>query len=201
MPHLPLDPSGTDPRKSRPIGKPHHTIFFAVRPTLEVTSGALEIAQFYRDTHFLTGPSRPSSVLNVTLNGIGSYRRLPDDVVFGAEQIAGAVRAEPFELVLDEVMSFLHPGQSQAFVVCSRQENQALMDLRRQIQDGLFKAGLPYNAGGHITPHMTLVYDRKTVLPEKLDQPLRWTIREFLLIHSIYGKSEHHVINRWPLLG
>jgi RNA 2',3'-cyclic 3'-phosphodiesterase len=201
MPHFPLDPNGIDPRKSSSVGKPHHTIFFAVRPTPEVTTGALEITQLYRDTHFLTGPSRPSPVLHVTLNGIGSYRHLSDDIVFGAEQIATTIRADPFELVLDEVMSFRHPGQPQAFVVCSRQENAALVDLTRQIQDGLFEAGLPYNIGGHLTPHMTLLYDRKTVLPEKLDRPLRWMIREFLLIHSIYGKSEHHVLGRWPLLG
>ena len=50
------------------------------------------------------------------------------------------------------------------------------------------------------TPHMTLLYDRKTVLPEKLDRPVSWSVREFLLIHSVYGKSEHNVVGRWPLL-
>ncbi|MDR6664725.1 2'-5' RNA ligase family protein [Rhizobium sp. 1399] len=155
----------------------------------------------YRNRHALTGPSRPNAVLHVTLNGIGAYRRLPDDIVFGAEQVAAAVRAQPFEIVLDEAMSFKHPGQPQAFVICGRQENEGLLDLRNQIQEGLYEAGLPYNVGGHLTPHMTMLYDRKTVLPEKLDRPVRWTVQEFLLIHSIYGKSEHHVINRWPLLG
>ena len=24
---------------------------------------------------------------------------------------------------------------------------------------------------------------------------------EFLLIHSLLGKTEHHIIDRWPLLG
>ncbi len=202
MPHFPLDPNGSAPqKKSRLVGERHHRLLFVLRPSAEVASKALEIAGVYRNAHSLTGPSRPHELLHVTMNGVGAYSRLPDDIVFGAEQVAAAVRSRPFDIVLDEVMSFRHPDQPQAFVICGRQENEALMDLRQQIQEGLYEAGLPYNAGGHLTPHMTLLYDRKTVLPEKLDRPLRWTIREFLLIHSIYGKSEHHVLGRWPLLG
>jgi 2'-5' RNA ligase len=202
MPHSSLDPNGSAPqKKSNLVGERHHRLFFVLRPTVEVASEALEIARDNRGAHSLTGPSRPKELLHVTLNGIGAYHRLPQDIVFGAEQVAATVRAQPFELVLDEVMSFSHPGEPQAFVICSRQENEALMDLRRQIQEGLYQAGLPYNLGGHLTPHMTLLYDRKTVLPEKLGRPVRWNIQEFLLIHSIYGKSEHNVVGRWPLLG
>ncbi len=171
-----------------------------LRPTSEAASEALEIAQAYRHARSLSAPSRPRELLHVTLNGIGAYRRLPQDIVFGAEQVAATVRARPFELVLDEVMSFRHPGEPQAFAICGRQENEALLDLRRQIQEGLYEAGLPYNLGGHLTPHMTLLYDRKTVLPEKLDRPVSWSVREFLLIHSVYGKGEHNVVGRWPLL-
>ena len=202
MPHFPLDPNGSTPqKKSSLVGDPHHRLFFVLRPTIEAATEALEIAQACRTTHSLTGPSRPRDLLHVTLNGVGAYRRLPQDIVFGAEQVAATVRAQPFELVLDEVMSFRHPGEPQALVICSRQENEALLDLRRQIQEGLYEAGLPHNVGGHLTPHMTLLYDRKTVLPEKLERPVRWHIQEFLLIHSIYGRSEHNVIGRWPLLG
>jgi len=202
MPHFPLDPNDATPqKKSNLVGERHHRLFFVLRPTIEATTEALEIAQVCRTAHSLTGPSRPRELLHVTLNGIGAYRRLPQDIVFGAEQVAATVRASPFELVLDEVMSFRHPGEPQAFVICSRQENEMLLDLRRQIQEGLYEAGLPYNVGGHLTPHMTLLYDRKTVLPEKLERPVRWNIQEFLLIHSIYGKSEHNVVGRWPLLG
>ncbi|MBB3311585.1 2'-5' RNA ligase [Rhizobium sp. BK196] len=172
-----------------------------LRPTAEAASEAMEIAQTYRNAHALTGPSRPLELLHITLNGVGAYRRLPQDIAFAAEQMAATIRVRPFELVLDEVMSFRHPGEPQAFVICTRQENEALLDLRHQIQEGLYEAGLPYNLGGHLTPHMTLLYDRKTVLPEELNRPVRWTVREFLLIHSIYGKSEHNVIGRWPLLG
>lgn len=202
MPHFPLDPNSAGPRKkSNLVGEFHDRIFFALRPTIEASSEALDIAQVYRNRHSLTVPSRPNALLHVTLNGIGAYRRLPDDIVFSAEQVAATVRVQPFEIVLDEAMSFTHPGQPQAFVICGRQENEGLLDLRNQIQEGLYEAGLPYNVGGHLTPHMTMLYDRKTVLPEKLDRPVRWMVQEFLLIHSIYGKGEHRVVNRWPLIG
>ncbi len=201
MPHFPLDPNDSDPeKKSGPGGERHHRLFFVLRPDIEAASEALEIAQVYRNSHSLTGPSRPRELLHVTLNGVGAYRRLPQDIAFAAAQMAATVRTRPFDLVLDEVMSFRHPGEPQAFVICNRQENEALQDLRRQIQEGLYEAGLPYNLGGHLTPHMTLLYDRKTVLPEKLARPVRWNVREFLLIHSVYGNSEHNVVGRWPLL-
>jgi 2'-5' RNA ligase len=118
MPHFPLDPNSAGPqKKSDLVGEFHDRIFFALRPTIEAASEALDIAQMYRNRHSLTGPSRPNAVLHVTLNGIGAYRRLPDDIVFGAEQVAATVRAQPFEIVLDEAMSFKHPGQAQAFVI------------------------------------------------------------------------------------
>ena len=95
-----------------------------LRPTTEAADEALEIAQTYRTIHSLISPIRPRELLHITLNGVGAYRKLPQDIVFGAEQIAATVRARPFDLVLDEVMSFRHQGKSQAFVICSRQEKR-----------------------------------------------------------------------------
>ncbi|WHO73262.1 2'-5' RNA ligase family protein [Rhizobium sp. BT03] len=76
-----------------------------------------------------------------------------------------------------------------------------LMRLHVQLGVGMHNTGLHHNIDRNFTPHMTLLYDRKAVPPTSLDQPVSWTAREFLLIHSLLGKSEHHIIDRWPLLG
>ncbi|MBB4216008.1 hypothetical protein FHT79_003195 [Rhizobium sp. BK212] len=48
---------------------------------------------------------------------------------------------------------------------------------------------------------MTQLYDRKAVPAATLDTPASWTASEFLLVHSVLGKTEHRIIDRWPLLG
>ncbi|MBY3072544.1 2'-5' RNA ligase [Rhizobium laguerreae] len=177
-----------------------HRLFFGFRPSAEAVSESIEIAQSRQAAHSLTGRLRPSELLHLTLNGIGAYRRLPDDVIFGAAQVAATVRARSFELTLDQTMSFKHQYEPQASVLSSSWENEALMYLYKQLREGMYEAGLPYDRSGHLTPHMTLLYDRKTVPAERLNRPVRWKVREFLLIHSEYGSSKHQLIGRWPLL-
>jgi len=48
---------------------------------------------------------------------------------------------------------------------------------------------------------VTLLYDRKSVLESGIDEPITWTVREFFLVHSLYGLSEHVHCARWPLRG
>jgi len=50
------------------------------------------------------------------------------------------------------------------------------------------------------TPHVTLLYDGR-VVTERLVEPIRWTVREFVLVRSLLGKTRHIVIGRWPLRG
>jgi len=30
-------------------------------------------------------------------------------------------------------------------------------------------------------------------------EPFEWTVREFVLIHSLLGRTEYRVLGRWPL--
>nr|KZB01309.1 hypothetical protein A4A59_13825 [Rhizobium leguminosarum] len=46
-----------------------------------------------------------------------------------------------------------------------------------------------------------LLYDQKAVPETMLDHPVSWTAHELLLIRGVLGKTKHHIIDRWPLLG
>jgi 2'-5' RNA ligase len=48
------------------------------------------------------------------------------------------------------------------------------------------------------TPHVTLLYDDRMV-PEQAVEPISWRVREFVLTHSLLGKTQHVELGRWPL--
>jgi 2'-5' RNA ligase len=47
-------------------------------------------------------------------------------------------------------------------------------------------------------PHMTLLWDEVAVA-ERAIEPVRWTVSDFVLIHSLHGRSQHVELGRWPL--
>jgi 2'-5' RNA ligase len=55
-----------------------------------------------------------------------------------------------------------------------------------------------WKAESRFTPHISLIWS-SDFLPERAIEPFSWTIREFVLIHSMYGQSRHEVLSRWPL--
>jgi 2'-5' RNA ligase len=49
-------------------------------------------------------------------------------------------------------------------------------------------------------PHLTMLYDEQIVLEAGIP-PLRWTVHDFVLVHSVNGEARHHHLARWPLGG
>jgi 2'-5' RNA ligase len=50
------------------------------------------------------------------------------------------------------------------------------------------------------TPHITLLYDACGIAEHAI-APVRWTVRELALVHSLRGRSRYVVLGRWPLGG
>ena len=55
--------------------------------------------------------------------------------------------------------------------------------------------------GNHasFTPHITMLYDQQSVPETSIDDEITWTVREFVLVHSLYGQSQHLHRARWQL--
>jgi 2'-5' RNA ligase len=49
-------------------------------------------------------------------------------------------------------------------------------------------------------PHVTLLYDNRCVAEETVDT-VPWTVREFVLVHSLHGQGRYVLLERWELLG
>jgi RNA 2',3'-cyclic 3'-phosphodiesterase len=136
---------------------------------------------------------------HVTLHHIGEYDGLPDSVANNAKDALATVKAPPFEIEFDRVMSFGH-GRNSPFVMRAGGDISELSALRRQLGEALTKAGLGRHASTSFTPHMTLLYDEK-IVPEQAINTVSWTVTEFVLVNSRQGKSEHIHFARFPLRG
>ncbi|RWX25263.1 2'-5' RNA ligase family protein [Rhizobium leguminosarum] len=174
-----------------------HRLFFALCPPDAVEQQAAAIADDYRRAFSLSGMPRLTT-LHVSIIWVGDYPRLPEDVVFAARQAGATVESAPIAISFDRIMRF---PQARSLVLCGEGGRKPLTRLHVQLGVGMYNAGLRHNVGRDYKPHMTLLYDRKAVPPTTLDAPVSWTASEFLLIHSVLGKTEHRIIDRWPLLG
>jgi 2'-5' RNA ligase len=185
------------PDESRSGG---HRLFFALRPPAIVERQAASIAGHYGKTFSLSATPRLTT-LHVSVIGVGDYETLPEDVVFAACQAGATVEGAPIAIAFDRIMSLPRKAKARPLVLCSEGGLKPLTRLHVQLGVGLHNTGLRHNIDRGFTPHMTLLYDRKAVPPTRLDQPVAWMAEEFLLIHSLLGKTVHHIIDRWPLLG
>ena len=67
--------------------------------------------------------------------------------------------------------------------------------LHQRLSDAL--DGQPQPAR-RFTPHLTLLRDRYRV-SERPIEPIEWTVREIVLVHSLLGRTEHRHLARWTL--
>ncbi len=72
-----------------------------------------------------------------------------------------------------------------------------LLVLQQRLGRLMENAGLG-RADPHYTPHMTLLYGDRTVDDEAV-RPISWAVREFVLVHSLLGRSRYNILARFPL--
>lgn len=176
-----------------------HTLFFALVPSPQDAQRIAQVAKSLRAAHGLAGKLLLPERLHVTLRDLGGYEKgVPEDVVAAAKAAAAAVTAlamPRFDVAFDRL---LHFPASRAVVLRSGTPSTPLAALAQTLGLAVQQAGLRTKPGG--TAHMTLMYDDHGV-PEHGIEPVCWTATEFVLIHSLVGKTEHVVLGRWSLQG
>jgi 2'-5' RNA ligase len=146
----------------------------------------------------LKGRSIGVSRLHVTLSYLGDYIGVPEDIVAAAIKAAASVRAAPFDVTFDRAMSFHGRPRNRPLVLLGDDGVAALTTFQQTLDRALQKAGLAV-ANSHYTPHVTLLYDNRFVPPGTIE-PIRWTVSEFVLMHSLLGRTRHVPLARWSLL-
>jgi 2'-5' RNA ligase len=175
-----------------------HRLFFAI---LAPPDAALPITRF---AHRLRGDyglkSRPiaSSRLHISLRGFGDYPALPDMLVDRARSAGASVSAPAFETTLDRVTSFGRGDGKRPVVLRARKDPAELAALHVHLGEAMKKAGLGRWVAPHFAPHMTLLYDKREV-KERAIEPIRMTVRDFVLVQSLVGQSRYIELGRWAL--
>jgi len=187
-------------RESRPAWPRRSDLYFALLPEPAAATDAERVAKTLSQQYRLSAKPYARDRLHISLYGIGAFAELSEDIIFAAMQAAAAVRAAPFTVTLDRVVSADEP--SHPLMLCASTENPALRALHFQLRLAMHGLGLhPTTMIPSLAPHLTLLCDRRTVPDTSLDAPVTWTVRDFVLVHSLYGTGKPDQLGRWPLLG
>lgn len=181
-----------------PPAAPTDRLFFALMPDESASAAAEALALQCSQAQGMRLRANARERFHITLFHVGDYAGVPAGVLAQACEAAGQVRAAPFDVRLDDLSSF-KGGPRRVPVVLMSSTPQGLIGFHAQLQGQLHRAGLlepgPPRA---FKPHLTLLYGQHAVTTQTI-QPLSWTAREFVLIHSLIGQGRYIVLKRWPL--
>jgi RNA 2',3'-cyclic 3'-phosphodiesterase len=192
-------PEGSAPNAAAPSRDrrpPPGAVFFAVKPDDDAGTQALARAEELRTAHKLRDKPR-RELLHVTLFAIGNFPDLPKERLDAAIRIAAAFRMAPFDITLDRALTFNTRKPKLPLVLAGSDGIAKVRMLRQALLGDMKRAGIRPTAGSDES-HMTLLYDPLNV-PERPIEPIRWTVRDFVLVHSHYGLGKHDELGRWPL--
>ena len=171
-------------------------LFFALLPTAEEAEQIDQLRIRLLLELGLTGQPIAMERLHVSLHIVGAWHGLSRAAVRTAEKVGSSFSRWSFEIAFDRAMSF---AGNRALVLrasgCS-----ALASLHHALGIEMKKAGIGQSVTSRFAPHVTLLYGDRLVV-ERPIEPVRWTVRDLALVHSLRGRgaSRHIHLARWPL--
>ncbi|MGZ5908375.1 MAG: 2'-5' RNA ligase family protein [Reyranella sp.] len=191
---LQLSGAGGEERPQRQLTD--RLLFWAV-PDAGSVGAVAKLRQELRAKHRLRGKPIATERLHVTLHHVGDFAGLPEGIVARAEAVASGLAMRPFKVEFNGALSFRgRPGNS-PFVLQGDEGVIGLLVLQHRLGRLMENAGLG-RADPHYMPHMTLLYDDRVVADEAV-KPIGWAVHEFVLVHSLLGRSRYNVLARFPL--
>jgi 2'-5' RNA ligase len=175
-------------------------IFFACLPDAATAVQIYARAQAMKRDKGFAGTLILPEHLHVTLFHLGDWHSLPTDIVALAKTAAEQVGAPPFEVAFTRAESFRNRTGIYPFVLTGDKQAAAWQGLHTALGAALKRAGLGGATQGDFQPHVTLLRDTLRAPPAKIE-PIAWTVRDFVLVHSLLGKTTHIHLARWPLTG
>jgi RNA 2',3'-cyclic 3'-phosphodiesterase len=180
--------------------QPTDQLFFAIFPAPDAAARAARLAQRLQGDHGLKGNPLASDRFHVTLHPLGDHAGLPPRIVAAAQEAAANVSESAFEVAFDRVASFRTGARNRPLVLVGGEGVVGLMAFQQAVGLAMKRAGLGRWVRSPFTPHMTLLYDDR-VVGEQIVEPVSWRVQEFVLVHSLLGRTQHIPLGRWPLRG
>lgn len=169
-------------------------IFFACLP--EPAAEIFALGERLRRANKMQSNAILQEHLHITLFHLGDWAALPEEIVRIARDTAQLVKTPPFEIAFTRSESFRNRTGIFPFVLTG--DKREWSGLHNALADALKESGLGGATKGDFEPHITLTYDPVRAKPAPI-APIKWTVRDFVLIHSELGKTTHHHLGRWTL--
>jgi len=186
------------PQRQRFGASQKERIFFACLPDAETAARIYALGERLKRANGFDGTQVLPNHLHVTLYHLGDWPTLPAPVVSAAEEAAAQIDVPSFEIAFTRSESFRGGMGPYPFVLTCEQDEAAWLALRHPLGAAMERVGLGGATRGQFTPHMTLLRDEKRARSAPIE-PIKWTVREFVLVHSLLGKTTHIHLGRWPL--
>ena len=136
--------------------------------------------------------------LHVSLCFLATHADLSPELAQRAHQAASTIRMRPFAVAFNCLMCFSKGGGKRPLVLLGDDGVAGLTALQGLLGAALRNAGLGHRPQPGYTPHVTLMYGMLPI-EERTIEPVAWTVRDVVLVHSHRGKGRHSYLGRWPL--
>lgn len=169
-------------------------VFFAVVPDAPARTQCARALASLRAERLAVGKPLEAERLHVSLCNIGGFfDQIPREHLPTACEAAARVRMAPFEVEFD----LLHSTTGHMLLRPSNGA-PALHAFHEKLTEELVRAGMRRWLTWNFNPHVTLSYGACAV-HERPIAPITWTVRDFVLIESLYGRHRHIERGRWAL--
>lgn len=182
------------------FGEPIATdrLMFLIYPDSATATRIAHLTEQLRVQHGLKGRHVAAERLHVTLFHLGDFAGLPARREAASRAAVETLKAAPFSVEFDHVMSFGGGPGRQLLVLRASTGVDALLDFQRQMTQTLRRAGLGEYEPAQFTPHMTLFYGDHRIETQHIE-PFRFVVQEFVLVQSLLGRTQHQTLATWKL--
>lgn len=175
---------------------PTDRLMFLLYPDTQTAEQIAREARRLKEALSLRGQPLLTDRFHITLQHLGDYVGLPNDLVTKGKMAGAAVAHAPFEVVFDKAVSFANRPGNNPFTLQGGEGVQSLIAFQQAL--GLKMAGAGLKPDKQFLPHITLLYDGQ-VIPAQAIAPIRWTVDRFVLVQSKLGRTQHIVLAEWAL--
>lgn len=172
-------------------------LFFAAHPDADAATRIAALTQSLQRELGLKGRPLPPERSHLTLLFVGTYPVLPAGLAQRLAEVVDGLALPPFELRFDRIASFNRRRDKRPLVLLAAPDGP-VATLHEALASRLRAAGLAFESHRPYAPHLTLMYDDRRVDARPV-APITWTVREFVLMHSLVGRSTHRPLGHWAL--
>lgn len=183
------------PSLDEPRGEYDH-IFLALLPDEQAAGRAWALGAARRLRLGSRAYRTPRGCLHATVGGLAIAGRTSTGLLEGVMAAAARIALNPFVVEFNRLESW--KGDPRPQVLTGEDGVIGLGLLREQLRLALAEAGIGVGWAANFTPHMTLLRGGPEAEIEYV-APVRWRVRDFVLVRSHVGQGRYTVLARCPL--